>query len=109
MAGTRPAMTEKYRQLAEYHSAADLTDMRQGERTDLVEPSASLQKVSVDEAALRTHVSPRSVATAKEVKKTGIGDLQDAVRQGYGERLGCRRGPQPNSIPRTFSPRLWNR
>jgi N6-adenosine-specific RNA methylase IME4 len=62
--------------------AAGIANMRQGERTDLGEPSANLQKVSLEQAAEDAQVSPRSAATAREVIKTGIGDLQDAVRQG---------------------------
>lgn len=44
--------------------AANVANMRQGERTD-VEPSANLQKVSQAEAAEMLNVSPRTVAAGR--------------------------------------------
>lgn len=48
--------------------AAELANMRQGERMDL-QPSANLQKVSQKEAAKMAGVSPRLVASAVKVLK----------------------------------------
>jgi hypothetical protein len=69
--------------------AADLANMGQGERTDLAEPSANLQKVtstasavSQADAGKMLNVSTRSVAAAKRVRKQGTEKLQKAVRDG---------------------------
>lgn len=48
--------------------ASKLANMQQGERTDL-QPSANLQKVSIEEAAELLNVSPRTVATFRAVEK----------------------------------------
>jgi Mn-dependent DtxR family transcriptional regulator len=62
-------------------AAAELANMRQGERTD-VEPSANLQKVSQETAADLLQVSPRSVATAAKVKRTAPSEVVEAVKNG---------------------------
>lgn len=60
--------------------AAKLSNMRQGERTDL-EPSANLQKVSQTEAAALLNVSPRTVATVKAIERDAP-DLLPAMESG---------------------------
>lgn len=62
--------------------AARLATMRQGERTDIAEPSANLRKVSQSEAAVILHVSERSVTSAAEVIEHGAPELVAAVEQG---------------------------
>jgi hypothetical protein len=61
--------------------AAELANMRQGERTDR-RPSANLQKVSIEEAAKLLNVSPRSVASAAIVRDHGTPEEKAAVRSG---------------------------
>ena len=61
--------------------AADLANMRQGERTDL-ELSASMQKVSQPEAASLLNISTRIVASASKVKTEAIPEVIDAVKSG---------------------------
>jgi hypothetical protein len=58
--------------------ASELTNMPQGYRSDL-EPSANLQKVSVQQAADLMQVGARSVATAKTITDP---DLKEAVKSG---------------------------
>jgi ParB-like chromosome segregation protein Spo0J len=60
---------------------AQLANMRQGARTDL-EPSANLQKVDQSKAAEMLNVSPRSVASAREVIDHGAPELVQAVERG---------------------------
>ncbi len=74
----RRHLTESQRSIA----AAEIATMRQGERTDITEPSANLQKVDQATAAKMLNVSPRSVASAKVVKDKGTPELQKAVKQG---------------------------
>ncbi|MCX5581339.1 MT-A70 family methyltransferase [Kaistia terrae] len=62
--------------------AARVATMRQGERTDLAEPSASLRKVSQEEAARVASVSDRSVTTARDVLAHGATELVAAVDGG---------------------------
>ncbi|MCX5570603.1 MULTISPECIES: MT-A70 family methyltransferase [Kaistia] len=62
--------------------AARVATMRQGERTDLTEPSANLRKVSQGEAARAANVSDRSVTTAREVLAHGSAELVRAVEGG---------------------------
>ncbi|HEV7284038.1 MAG TPA: MT-A70 family methyltransferase [Kaistia sp.] len=62
--------------------AARVATMRQGERTDLAEPSANLRKVSQGEAARVANVSDRSVTTAREVLSHGAAELVAAVDGG---------------------------
>lgn len=61
--------------------AKRLSNMKQGERTDL-EPSANLQKVSQEKAAEMLNVSPRTVATAAKVLEQGAPELVAAVESG---------------------------
>jgi len=61
--------------------AANLANMRQGERTDV--ESANLQKVAQDQAAKRLNVSPRTVADAVKVKRDAAPELRKAVEQGH--------------------------
>ena len=61
---------------------ADLATMRQGARTDLRQPSASLPEVSQAQAAGLSTASERGVRTAVFVKKKGGRDLVQAVRDG---------------------------
>lgn len=61
--------------------AAELANMRQGERTDQ-EPSANLRKVSQTEAAQQLNVSERSVTTAVRVKQQAVPEVVAAVRDG---------------------------
>jgi hypothetical protein len=61
--------------------AANLANMRQGERTDL-KPSANLQKVAQVAAAKRLNVSVRTVASAAKVRSVGTAELIAAVEQG---------------------------
>jgi ParB-like chromosome segregation protein Spo0J len=61
--------------------AANIANMRQGERTDL-EPSANLQKVDRATAAKLLNVSERSVAYATKVEATGAPELVRAADQG---------------------------
>ncbi|MBT9151376.1 MAG: hypothetical protein DDT40_01569 [candidate division WS2 bacterium] len=50
--------------------AARLADMRQGERTDLVEPSANLRKViSQPEAAVMLNISERMIQSVKSLER----------------------------------------
>lgn len=62
-------------------AAAELANMRQGERTD-VEPSANLQKVSQRAAAGLMTVSERSVASATKVLDRAEPELVAAVKRG---------------------------
>lgn len=62
-------------------AAERLATMRQGERTDL-EPSATVPKVSQDQAAKMLQVSARLVRAAKVVREKGIADLADLVARG---------------------------
>jgi len=59
--------------------AADLANMRQGERTDL--PSANLPKVSQHQAAAMLSVGARSIRYAKEVRKKDEA-VADLVKRG---------------------------
>lgn len=61
--------------------AANLANMRQGERTDM-EPSANLQKVSRTQAADMLNVSERSVATAKKVQEEAIPEITEKMSAG---------------------------
>jgi N6-adenosine-specific RNA methylase IME4 len=61
--------------------AAELANMRQGERTDL-QPSANLQKVDRASAATMLNVSERSVASAHAIHEQGDPDLVRAVKTG---------------------------
>ena len=61
---------------------ADLATMRQGARTDLGQPSASLPEVSQAQASKLATASERSVRSAVFVKKEGSRDLVQAVRAG---------------------------
>ena len=61
---------------------ADLATMRQGARTDLRQPSASLPEVSQAQAARLSTASERGVRSAVFVKKKGSHDLVQAVRAG---------------------------
>lgn len=61
--------------------AAEIENMRQGERTDL-EPNANLHKVSRERAAELLNVSPRSVAAASRVHDSGAPELVSALKQG---------------------------
>ena len=60
---------------------ADLATMRQGARTDLRQPSASLPEVSQTQARLST-ASERGIRSAVFVKKKGSQELVQAVRDG---------------------------
>ena len=60
----------------------DLATMRQGARTDLRQPSASLPEVSQTQAAGLSTASERGVRSAVFVKKKGAHDLVQAVRDG---------------------------
>jgi len=62
--------------------AARVATMRQGERTDLADPSANLRKVSQGEAARVANVSDRSVTTARDVLAHGAAELVAAVDGG---------------------------
>lgn len=62
-------------------AAGKYANMRSGARTDL-EPSANLRQVSIDEAASKFGVSPRSVDTAKRVLREGASELIAAVEAG---------------------------
>lgn len=62
--------------------AARLATMRQGERTDLVEPSANLPKVDQADAAKRLSISERSLRTAKGVQERAAPEVSDAVDRG---------------------------
>jgi hypothetical protein len=62
--------------------AAKLATMRQGERTDLAEPSANLRKVDQEAAAGMLNVSVRTVQAANKVRKEGTPELVAAVEQG---------------------------
>ena len=62
--------------------AARVATMRQGERTDLAEPSARLRKVSQGDAARIANVSDRSVTTARDVLEHGAAELVAAVDGG---------------------------
>ena len=61
---------------------ADLATMRQGARTDLRQPSASLPEVSQAQASRLSTASERGVRSAVFVKKKGSHDLVQAVRDG---------------------------
>lgn len=61
--------------------AAKLANMRQGERTDLVEPSANLPKVSQSEAAELLNVSERSLRSAKVIEQEAP-ELLTAIQEG---------------------------
>jgi N6-adenosine-specific RNA methylase IME4/ParB-like chromosome segregation protein Spo0J len=63
-------------------AAANIANMRQGERTDL-EPSANLQKVSLGDAARIMGVSERSANSAAKIKKEGANELFKAVEDGF--------------------------
>ena len=58
---------------------ADLATMRQGARTDIGQPSASLPEVSQTQARLST-ASERGIRSAVFVKRKGSHDLVQAVR-----------------------------
>lgn len=62
--------------------ASKLATMRQGERTDLVEPSANLPKVDQQAAARLLNVSSRSLRSARTVREHGAPALAEAVEQG---------------------------
>ena len=62
--------------------AVKAATMRQGERTDLGEPSANLRKVSQTEAAAMVNVSRRSLQSAKTVAERGVSELAAAVEDG---------------------------
>ena len=59
---------------------ADLATMRQGARTDLRQPSASLPEVSQTQAAALSTASERGVRSAVFVEKKGSHELVQAVR-----------------------------
>jgi N6-adenosine-specific RNA methylase IME4 len=63
-------------------AAARLANMRQGERTDIAEPSANLPKVAQPAAASMLNVSPRLVTSAKAVQDKGSPALVRAVDNG---------------------------
>lgn len=73
----RRHLTESQRAMV----AAQLANMRQGERTDL-SPSANLPKVSQVEAARQLGVGDRSVRHALEVRNAGASELVHAVESG---------------------------
>lgn len=62
--------------------AGRIATMRQGERTDLAEPSANLPKVSTAAAAKALNVSERQVTAGRKVAQQGTEDLQRAVESG---------------------------
>jgi hypothetical protein len=62
--------------------AADVANMRQGERTDL-EPSANLPKVSQAKASTLFNISARTVGDAKRVKAEAQPEVVKAVRDGH--------------------------
>jgi len=81
--------------------AARLANSRQGERTDLSEPSANLRKVSQVEAAELVKVSPRSVTSAKKVLESGDSELVAAVDRGEVPVSAAAKSLQPEP------PRSW--
>lgn len=80
--------------------AAELANMQQGQRTDLI-PSANLQNVSQTEAATLLNVSPRSVATASKVKDESP-EIFAAMKSGdikpFLHGIAQRSNGQPGSI-----------
>ncbi len=62
--------------------AEKLATMRQGERTDLVEPFAKLQKVDLAAAASMLHVSARLVSAARTLRQKGTAALVALVAGG---------------------------
>ena len=80
---------------------ADLATMRQGDRTDLGQPSASLPEVSQAQAARLSTASERSVRSAVFVKKKGSRDLVQAVRAGkIAVSLAAKLATTPEAIQR---------
>ena len=73
----RRHLTESQRAMV----AANIANMRQGERTDL-QPSAPVHKVSRKTAAAALNVSERSVASAAAVREHGTDELVAAVEAG---------------------------
>jgi hypothetical protein len=59
--------------------AARLANMKQGERTDLLQ---NCERLSQSASAELLHVSPRSVASARDVINYGVPELVRAVEQG---------------------------
>lgn len=74
----RRHLTESQRAMV----AADIANMRQGERTDVAEPSANLPKVSQAAAAAMVGVGERSVRDAVKVKAKAVPELAEAVKAG---------------------------
>jgi N6-adenosine-specific RNA methylase IME4 len=62
--------------------AARLANMRQGERTDVAEPSANLPKVSQPAAAKTLSISERALRHAQRVQEHGAPELVRAVERG---------------------------
>jgi N6-adenosine-specific RNA methylase IME4 len=80
---------------------ADLATMRQGARTDLGQPSASLPEVSQAQASKLATASERSVRSAVFVKKEGSRDLIQAVRAGkIAVSLAAKLATAPEAIQR---------
>ena len=80
---------------------ADLATMRQGARTDLGQPSASLPEVSQAQASKLATSSERSVRSAVLVKKEGSRDLIQAVRAGkIAVNLAAKLATAPEAIQR---------
>ena len=80
---------------------ADLATMRQGARTDLGQPSASLPEVSQAQASKLATASERSVRSAAFVKKEGSRDLIQAVRAGkIAVSLAAKLATAPEAIQR---------
>ena len=80
---------------------ADLATMRQGARTDLRHPSASLPEVSQAQAWRLSTASERGVRSAVFVKKKGSGDLVQAVRAGkIAVSLAAKLASAPEEIQR---------
>lgn len=61
--------------------AADIANMKQGERTDL-EPSVNLQKVSTTKAAEMLNVSTSAVNKVKKIQREGEPEILDAMKKG---------------------------
>lgn len=76
--------------------AARLADMRQGARTDKVEPSANLRKVDQETAAKNLNVSARLVSSAKAVQDKGTEKLNHAVDSG---KLSASAAAQASKLP----------
>ena len=80
---------------------ADLATMRQGARTDLRQPSASLPEVSQAQASRLSTASERGVRSAVFVKKKGSRDLVQAVRDGkIAVNLAAKLAAAPEAIQR---------